>query len=370
MAEPQKRGKRYRARVVVGKRENGTLIMASETFPTKAAARDWISVKQSEVSRGIYVAPSTVTVAEFGNLWLAGAAKTRLRPRTLAQYEGLLKRHVYPTLGSTSVARVNLAAIDTLYARLSGKGLGARSIRYVHATLRTMLTSAVRAGILLSNPTVHATLPRIPHSESAYLTPEQVHALLDAAASDPWYPYWLMLAHTGMRPSEALGLKWSDWGAGKVSIRRTVVTLGKTWQFEDCKTKRSRRTITIPASVVDALKAHRKVIAAERLLRGARWQDHDLIFPSETGAPPDMRSLVRLHFDPYRKAAKLPKVSPYALRHSHISALLSAGVPVAAVSARVGHSSPVMTLGVYAHVTDGGGDQIAGVVERLSARGH
>lgn len=96
-------------------------------------------------------------------------------------------------------------------------------------------------------------------------------------------------------------------------------------QFEDCKTKRSRRTGTIPGNVVEALKTHRKVVIAERQLRGARWQDHDLIFPSGAGAPPDIRSLVRLHFDPYRKAAKLDKCSPYVLRHSHNSDLLAQG---------------------------------------------
>lgn len=106
-------------------------------------------------------------------------------------------------------------------------------------------------------------------------------------------------------------------------------------QFEDCKTTRSRRTGTIPGNVVEALKTHGKVVIAERQLRGARWQDHDLIFPSGAGTPPDMRSLVRLHFDAYRKAAKLDKCSPYVLRHSHNSGLLAQGLPVAEVSARV-----------------------------------
>jgi hypothetical protein len=95
---------------------------------------------------------------------------------------------------------------------------------------------------------------------------------------------------------------------------------GRTRLFEDCKTARSRCTITIPLFVVEALNEHRKSV-------GSIGMAKMLIFPGEHGAPPDYRTLVRLHFEHYRKAAKLPKCTPYVLRHSHISALLADGVP-------------------------------------------
>lgn len=212
---------------------------------------------------------------------------------------------------------------------------------------------------MLTNPCDHATLPRQPHNEAAFLSPKQVNAFLDAAKDDPWYDYWLTLARTGMRPGEALGLQWRDLGKGTLSIHRTVVRIGKSWSFEDCKTKRSKRTITIPKDLQIALEARRGTA-------GSIGADTRLIFHGRDGAPPDMRTLVRLHFDPYREAANLGKCSPYALRHSHISDLLAQGVPVTEVSARAGHSSPVMTLGVYAHVLASSGDRMAAALERAA----
>lgn len=232
-----------------------------------------------------------------------------------------------------------------------------------------MLNSAVQSKLIATNPCDHATLPRIPHTEAMCLSPQQVQKFLDEVkrADDPWWTYWLTLAHTGMRPSEGLGLQWGDLGKGTISIARTVVrhdaegceVKGCTHLFEDAKTARSRRTITIPAIVIEALNAHRKSVGSIGMARA-------LIFPGEHGTPPDMRTLVRLHFDPHRKRAKLPKCSPYVLRHSHISALLADGVPVAEVSQRVGHASAVMTLNTYAHVLVGGSDRLAKAIERYA----
>jgi len=136
------------------------------------------------------------------------------------------------------------------------------------------------------------------------------------------------------------------------------VKQGSDWRFEDCKTPKSKRTVTISEITSAALKAHRK--ASLKIGDG-------LVFSGEHEGPPDMRSLVRLHFDRYRKLAKLPKCSPYVLRHSHISALLAAGVPVRTVADRVGHANATMTLNVYAHVGEDDRARVVEIIERLAA---
>jgi len=97
------------------------------------------------------------------------------------------------------------------------------------------------------------------------------------------------------------------------------------------------------------LKGVKKQEAARRLAMGHRWQSHGLIF-TRNGRPLDLHSLRRNHFKRIVNRAGLdPKLTPYSLRHSNISALLSAGEALLTVSARVGHASEKMTLDVYGH---------------------
>jgi integrase len=97
------------------------------------------------------------------------------------------------------------------------------------------------------------------------------------------------------------------------------------------------------------LKGEKKAQAERRLALGKRWQAHDLIFTRD-GRPLDLHALRRNHFKRIVKRAKLdPKLTPYSLRHTNISALLSAGEALLTVSARVGHASAKMTLDVYGH---------------------
>jgi integrase len=134
---------------------------------------------------------------------------------------------------------------------------------------------------------------------------------------------------------------------------------GCTHLFEDCNTARSRRTMTIPLVGEEALNIYRKSVESVGTAK-------ILIFPGEHGAPSDYRTLVRLHFDLYRKAAKLPMCTPYVLRHSRISGLLAHGISVVGVRQRAGHASVTMALNTYAHVIVGGSDRLAKALERYA----
>ena len=117
-------------------------------------------------------------------------------------------------------------------------------------------------------------------------------------------------------------------------------------RFKTPKTRAGVRTITLPPSVVDALREHR-VHQNEHCLRHQLGR-FELVFALADGSPypPDRLSgdwieAVRAH--------KLPQVKFHALRHSHASALIAAGLDVVSVSQRLGHASPSITLSVYAH---------------------
>jgi integrase len=152
-----------------------------------------------------------------------------------------------------------------------------------------------------------------------------------------------------------------------VRIERTVIRTGRgTWLFDSPKTTRSTRTVPLPDATVAALKAHRKEQAARQLRLGETWRDNDLIF-TRSGAPLDLRSLTKNHFDAIVANAKLdPSLSPYSLRHSYISTLLAQGVGVLVVAARVGHSSPKMTLDTYGHASVADRQAVVDVLDKLA----
>ena len=136
-----------------------------------------------------------------------------------------------------------------------------------------------------------------------------------------------------------------------MSVRRAlVVRKGGGYIFTEPKTKKSRRSIDISNTLINALKSHRRKQLEERLKLGAAYENLDLVFASEIGTPLLHGNLLRRHFKPLRDKAGLPKIRLYDLRHTMATLLLSAGENPKVVSERLGHASIVLTLDTYSHV--------------------
>jgi integrase len=176
---------------------------------------------------------------------------------------------------------------------------------------------------------------------------------------------------SGLRPSEALALRWSDVTGNAVSVVRVLVDkTGVPLHYAPPKSKRSQRAVVVPDVVVKALADHRKRQVADRLAAGPAWcedPDHaDLIFSTETGEP-IRQDHARDQFRKLAKAAELPAgITPYALRHTCATLLLEKGIPLKVVSERLGHSTISLTADVYSHVTPSMQKQAADVLEDLA----
>ena len=170
-----------------------------------------------------------------------------------------------------------------------------------------------------------------------------------------WHALWHLLVNGGLRPSEALALRWGDIAEDRISIRHSLVRgiKGESWRLEEPKTMGSRRTVTLPPETIAALPSHRLRQEIEKLAAGTQYLDQDFIFATRNGAPADLHNMTKRHFLPLLEAAELPRIRIYDLRHTHATLMLSAGVPVKVVSDRLGHASAVMTLNTYAHVLPG-----------------
>ncbi len=150
-------------------------------------------------------------------------------------------------------------------------------------------------------------------------------------------------------------------------MRRSLVHLkGGQWEIGEPKTRQSRRTIPLPRSVARELAAHRAAQAAHRLRVGTKYQDHDLVFASETGGPLDGQNLAYRTLKPILRTARLSaNFRWYDCRHTCATLLLAAGENPKVVSERLGHATVAFTLDRYAHVLPGMQERAANLLEEF-----
>jgi integrase len=211
--------------------------------------------------------PTRITVREYLlKEWLP-TIKGTSRPTTYAIYEMHVEGHIVPALGSLQLDRVSAQAINAFYAkilaggRLQGKGsLSPATVRRVHATLHRALKDAVRWQRLSVNPVDVADPPRGQSTQRQLpaWNAGQLASFLSHVKDDRLFAFWRLLAMTGCRRGEALGLSWDDLDveAATLTIRRALVPLGAEVIVSEPKTARGRRRIALDPTTIEALKAH------------------------------------------------------------------------------------------------------------------
>lgn len=199
------------------------------------------------------------------------------------------------------------------------------------------------------------------------LSPSEANAFLLTAREDRWHALWEILTLSGLRPGEALGLKWSDVIANTIGVQRALLRAGEQWVIAEPKTRRSRRTVPLAASTMKALQSHRRLQAQEKLKAGANYRDNDFVFANSTGMPIDIKNITARHFRKVLATAGLPIIRLYDLRHTAATLMLAAGVNPKVASERLGHSTIVLTMDTYSHVLPDMQQDAVDRVDRLLA---
>jgi integrase len=220
----------------------------------------------------------------------------------------------------------------------------------VYRVIYAALKNAVELELVTRNVADVVKPPKVEMGEVEILDAEALTYLLDELKDQPFYAITAMALATGMRRGELLALRWTDLDltAATVKVERSLEQTNAGLRFKAPKSKHGKRTISLPPSTIEILQTHRKTQLEQRMRLGLGKPDADaLVFCEESGAPYEPKYFsVR-----WRRATKgLANVTFHALRHSHASALIAAGIDVVTVSRRLGHSSPTITLSVYAHL--------------------
>ncbi|OBC10615.1 hypothetical protein A5788_12650 [Gordonia sp. 852002-50816_SCH5313054-c] len=247
------------------------------------------------------------------------------------------------------------------------RALSDSTIRQVYTVLRAGLDGAVRDGLLAANPCAKVKRPGVGRQEAKHLPSGDVQKVLKAAKASRYFPALVLIASTGLRKGEALGLSWEriDLEAGSLVVRATLGRIGNRLVISEPKTERSRRTVPLSPAVVALLRKHKVSQSEERLRAGDQWQDSGLVFTTEFGGPVDPRNLLRV-LEVAATQAGVEKVGVHTLRHSAATAWLEAGVHIKAVADLLGHSSVAITGDIYGHASDDTArSAVAGLSEAL-----
>ena len=364
---------------------------------TKREVQDKLREALHRSDLGLPALPEQETVGAFLLRWLV-VKEGQVRPRTFESYEQVVRCHLEPGLGHLRLAKLGPRDIASWLQRRQAQGTGVRTLQYARAVLRAALNQALRWEIVSRNAAALTDPPRHRAREIDPLTPIQAKTLLAAVAGHRLEALITVALALGLRRGEALGLQWNavDLDAGVLSIRHTLDRTGgdaearrrlraerrrllaekevaksraevrrlsaaldetqrqskavkSSLRMAEPKSTRSRRTITLPALAVTALRSHRTRQLEERLVAGNRWCDSGMVFTTTIGTPLGTQSLHR-SFKSILRNAGLPDIRYHDLRHTAATLLLAQGVDPRTIMETLGHSQISLTLNTYAHV--------------------
>lgn len=335
----------------------------TKSFSTKRDADAWLREMRNQVDGGLTTANHDTVLADFIRDWL-GRKKTQLRPKTLSDYSYYANELIIPHLGTLKLRAIKLHVVNGFYVALAGEGRPVYVIRYAHRVLHGIFADAVKLGFISVNPAHYADVPVVDDAQDKMqiFSATEYRQFIEACPGALYGDLYLLGIKTGMRQGELLGLTWKnvDLERGEIRIIQQLSRFGQGDQrlvFAPLKTKYSRRTITIGADLVGLLREHYRAQQEYKLKLGTRWQENDVLFPSSVGTPLDQRNIQR-DFDKLLQTARLPKIRFHDLRHNAASLMLTGNASIVSVSRYLGHSSPRITLEIYAHLIPGGFDEI------------
>ncbi|SCM82370.1 putative Integrase family protein [uncultured Sporomusa sp.] len=355
---------------------------ASKRFKTEPEAENWLALSRAELGLGTFIAPSTVTVGEYMADWLETHVQSNVRPRTFERYLSLIA-HI-ETIQDTAVQKITATKLKKLYngitvsIKRTDKKTGEKTTitrpasgetkKKVHNLLSAMLEQARIDRIIMQNPAKDVAAPKVTREEIETFSEDEIKAILDRAQDcpirnqytqkvHPWFPALYLAIVTGIRMSELLGLRWEDIDLKQeyIHIRQTLQRAKIGILFQEPKTKAGKRKISLPPEIIPILTQLReKTIAGDP----EKFSTKTLAFVNSEGHSIDPNNWQRW----WRKLLKDANVvhkNFHALRHTHATKLLAAGVPLMEVSRRLGHSKPSHTLDLYGHAIPGHDQEVA-----------
>ena len=236
----------------------------------------------------------------------------------------------------------------------TGKSLAPKTIRHNLSFISDVFSYAVRMDLVSDNPCRKVTIPKGEVKEKPIYSQEEIAQLLTAINGEDtkYRAFFYLIAYSGFRRSEMLGLEWKDidFENNIISIKRTSNYTSERGIYTDTtKTKRSKRVLKISPYIMGILKELKDEQDEEALRLGDKWVESDRLFVKWNGEPMNNQTPYGW-LKEFCEKNDMPFYGIHSFRHFAASALISSGLDVVTVSGALGHCNSGTTLNVYAHM--------------------
>lgn len=334
-----------------------------KTFHTLSAARGWRADAQSAIRKGVLRAPTSQTLRDAAQAWVAGAKDGSIRnrsgdpykPSAVRGYEQALELRILPELGNARLAAIGRSDLQDFADQLVAKGLNPSTVKNALMPLRAIYRRAVARGELAANPTTGLELPAVRGRRDRVASAAEASSLILALLPED-QALWATAFYGGLRRGELMALKWEyvHLSDGVMEVVASYDPRAKMIVLP--KSKAGTRRVPIPRALREFLVVHR--------LRSGRSEG--FVFGRTGSDPFDYNATVSRANRAWR-AAELAPIGLHEARHTFASLMIAAGVNAKALAVYMGHSSVMVTLDRYGHLMPGNEGEAASLLETYLA---
>jgi integrase len=346
-----------RTRYYVVRYIDGKHVWMPGGYATKRDAVNADAALTHDRSKGKDIAPKRDTVADIVEAWMT-AKRTAGKQRAVTQdlYRVVLRSRVPDVFMAKRASDVKADDVRGVLAALKDRDLASASIVKTLGILSAAFRQAVHDGKLAANPCDAVDRATVYRRELHVPSGDQVARILSTTAGHPLHAPLVVIAYTGLRRGEVLGLAWDDvdFDAATLHVRRGVTQRGQEVIFDRPKTPRATRKVPLAPSVVEVLREQRREQATRRLAVGPGWCDPladagGLVFDNGDGSPMHPSRLT-LYFRRVVTRLGMRGTRVHDLRHFAGTTAVLAGEPVVVVSRMLGRSRVQTTQDLYVEV--------------------
>ena len=306
---------------------------------------------QNELANGTFGQKNSpeMTFGDFYADWIRSKS-TSLKASTNKDYQSTFRNHVLPYFSSTPLSEITTLSVQEWINELSDESLSAVNIDKTYRYFRACMNQAERWELIDKCPCRSINKPRIQRPEVDCLGYREVDRLLQYT-KEPERTLFAVLAFSGLRLGEAQALAWRH-----IDFRHRAIIVERSWNihggFQEPKTRSSRRAVK--------LMPHLQAILEDHCRAQGNPAADELVFSLNGSRPLDQSNAYK-ELQRALKEAGLKRVNIHSFRHSFATLMLECNASIRALQHALGHSTPTLTLGTYAHLLQ---EDISGALQK------